>query len=357
VIRKSKKYQISETLKLYKESLLLDENGAEKFNVVLTEEAQRNKRSIFNYYNFILQHSLHSYTKDVLNEYFKFSNLMPVQKIDNQKPLFINNLTANVEKIDEDVSFQYKKVSIILTTYNEIELVLVSLKSLLNQTYQNIEIIIVDDASEDDTRSQLEALKKQNSLDITLIFLKQNHGTYIAKNIGLTYAKGDLLTFHDADDWAHPQRIEEHVSEHEKNEKVKFSISKLVRITDKGYFYSRHIYPLDRLSMVSLMIDKSLLKEVGFFRIQRIGSDTEYFERLKKFTKYKFARIDKVLMICAHRDNSLTTSCETGVDGFATTSKRKHHWNQWNQWHKILKKARRKPYVGFDTNKYEHEVL
>jgi len=172
----------------------------------------------------------------------------------------------------------------------------------------------------------------------------------------LTYASGDLITFHDADDWAHPQRIEEHVKNHERNKKVKLSISKLVRLNESGIFYSKELYPLDRLSMVSLMIDRELLDEIGYFRTFRIGSDTEYFERLKLFTKYKWERIDKVLMFCAHRENSLTTNPETGIEGIANNNKRLHYWNQWHKWHRKLKKAHKKPYVAFDRSKYEYSI-
>lgn len=315
----------------------------------------KNLRLIFNYYNFIQENNNFIDKFKSLNQYFENKSLFHIKQKDENLPLSIKNISA----LNSQCTYiaQEKKVSIILTAYNMEELVKIAIDSLLKQTYKNIEIILVDDASSDNTFAVLQEIKNSYSDKIKLIKLHSNYGTYIAKNIGITFATGDLITFHDGDDWAHSQRIEEHVKIHLKNNKIKFCISKLVRITEDGYFYAKEVYPLDRLSMVSLMIDKSLIDEVGYFRKYRLGSDTEYFERLKNFTKYKWERIDKVLMFCAHRKNSLTTSEETGVEGFGKTNKRQHYWNQWHKWHGMLKKARRKPYINFDRNKYKYEII
>lgn len=329
--------------------------GFQNKNNFFISNVNQNSRLIFNYYNFIQENNDYIDKFEILNHYFENKSLFHIKQKDKDIPLNIKNIDV---LLSEYLSIkQEKKVSIVLTTYNIEDLVNISIDSLLEQTYKNIEIILVDDGSSDNTFDILRKYKYTYPDKIKLIKLHKNCGTYIAKNIGITYSSGDLITFHDADDWAHPQRIEEHVKAHQKSKKIKYSISKLLRLTEDGYFYSKHIYPLDRLSMVSLMIDKSLISEIGYFRTHRLGSDTEYFERLKNFTKYKFERIDKVLMFCSHRENSLTTSAETGIEGFGKNNKRQHYWNQWNKWHKMLKKARRKPFIDFDRTKYKYEII
>jgi len=314
-------------------------------------------RLIFNYYNFIQENNDYIDKFEILNQYFENKSLFHIKQKDKDIPLNVKNIDVFSRQHSSVSAKDEKKVSIVMTTYNMQNFVDASVDSLIKQTYSNIEIIIVDDNSSDNTVEVIQKLQKKHSDKIKLIKLKKNYGVYIAKNIAITYATGDLLSFHDADDWAHPQRIEEHVKVHQKNRRIKFSISKLVRLTEDGYFYAKEIYPLDRLSMVSLMIDRKLINEVGYFRTHRLGSDTEYFERLKNFTKHKWERIDKVLMFCAYRENSLTTSPETGVVGFGKTNKRQHYWNQWHKWHAMLKKARRKPFVGFDRDKHEYEII
>jgi len=345
-----KKREVEFFKKIYKQAFSLKEVDGRFQKSILIE-----KRLIFNYYNFIQENNDYIDKFEILNQYFESKSLFHIKRKDENLPLNIKNM--DIVSNQHSTIAQEKKVSIVLTAYNIEDLVEIAIDSLMQQTYKNIEIILVDDGSTDGTFEILQKFKSIYLENVVLIKLHQNYGAYVAKNIGVTYATGDLITFHDGDDWAHPQRIEEHVKTHIKNKKVKFSISKLVRLTKDGYFYAKEVYPLDRLSMVSLMIDKSLLGEIGHFRVHRLGSDSEYFERLKSFTKYKWERIDKVLMFCAHRVNSLTTSSDTGVAGFTNTNKRQHYWTQWHKWHDMLKKGRRKPFIGFNRGKYKYEVI
>lgn len=92
-------------------------------------------------------------------------------------------------------------VSVIIPTYNRASTIRKSIVSVIDQTYQNIEIIIVDDASEDDT----EAIVK-NINDSRIIYIKNavNKGVATSRNIGIKNAKGEFIAFNDSDDiWMH----------------------------------------------------------------------------------------------------------------------------------------------------------
>jgi len=88
------------------------------------------------------------------------------------------------------------KVSIITATYNSEKTILDTLKSLENQTYQNIEYIVIDGASSDDTVE----LIKNNSTRITKIISEPDKGIYDALNKGLKVATGDVVGFLHSDD-------------------------------------------------------------------------------------------------------------------------------------------------------------
>ncbi len=98
-------------------------------------------------------------------------------------------------------------VSFIMSTYNSEETVSQSIESMLNQTYENIEILIVDDCSDDNTYKICENYSRTNEN----IFLFRNN-----KNIGLTkslnkllnHSKGTYIARQDADDTSMPERIE-----------------------------------------------------------------------------------------------------------------------------------------------------
>ena len=89
-------------------------------------------------------------------------------------------------------------LSIIVPLYNSERYLDNCIKSLLNQTYQDIEVILIDDGSTD---SSYEICKKYATIDKRIKLLqKDNAGPASAKNLGLKYAKGNYLTFVDSDD-------------------------------------------------------------------------------------------------------------------------------------------------------------
>ena len=92
-----------------------------------------------------------------------------------------------------------------MTAYKSTECIDVAVKSILNQTHQKFELIIVDDNSPDNTFEYIEELSKHDS-SIKPIKLNKNGGTYVAKNHGMNHATGDYIAFHDSDDWCHQDK-------------------------------------------------------------------------------------------------------------------------------------------------------
>jgi glycosyltransferase involved in cell wall biosynthesis len=98
-------------------------------------------------------------------------------------------------------------VSIVFTSYNHKEYLKQAIDSLINQSYTNYELIIVDDCSTDGSQEillQYEYLEKVN-----LKLQNTNSGSYVkASNFGASFAKGEYLLFAQCDDFAHPEQIE-----------------------------------------------------------------------------------------------------------------------------------------------------
>ena len=92
-----------------------------------------------------------------------------------------------------------KKISVIVAVYNTEKYVEKCLDSLLNQTYQNLEIIVVEDGSTDNSK---EVLKKYaNNKKIKIIYNKKNSGLSYSRNVGLENATGDYIGYIDSDDY------------------------------------------------------------------------------------------------------------------------------------------------------------
>jgi len=96
-------------------------------------------------------------------------------------------------------------VSVVITSYNKAPYLEQSVKSVLSQTYAEIECIIVDDGSTDNTREIAEQLTRQDSR--VQYFLKPNGGVSSARNFSFSHVNGEWVQFLDADDWIHEDKI------------------------------------------------------------------------------------------------------------------------------------------------------
>jgi teichuronic acid biosynthesis glycosyltransferase TuaG len=115
------------------------------------------------------------------------------------------------------------KVSVIIPTYNSEKYLKECLSSVINQTYKNLEIIIVDDKSIDNT---IKIIKKIKDKRIKLIELEKNSGVAIARNKGIEISTGDYICFLDSDDYWYKEKIEK---------QLKF-------IKNKEFIYSEYLY-------------------------------------------------------------------------------------------------------------------
>lgn len=99
-------------------------------------------------------------------------------------------------------------VSIIITAYNIEEYVEQAIRSCINQTFKDLEIILVEDKSTDQTKTIIKRLMKEDSR-IRLIENDKNYGAGQSRRNGLDAAKGDYFLLLDGDDWIEPNFIEE----------------------------------------------------------------------------------------------------------------------------------------------------
>ena len=107
---------------------------------------------------------------------------------------------------------KYPLISIVLPTHNRADKLPISIQSLIDQTYENIEIVIIDDVSHDATPEVINALTKEHK-NIRAIRTKSNVGPGGAYNIGIENAQGDFIAIMDDDDIADPRRLELQLNE------------------------------------------------------------------------------------------------------------------------------------------------
>ena len=121
------------------------------------------------------------------------------------------------------------KVSVIIPTYNREEFITETINSVLNQTYKDFEIIVVDDGSTDNTKQKLESFK----LKIKLIEQK-NSERAIARNNGVRNSKGEYLAFLDSDDVWIKNKLEKQVELLDSKPEVILTYGQSLRINEHG---------------------------------------------------------------------------------------------------------------------------
>lgn len=107
-----------------------------------------------------------------------------------------------------------EKVSIIIPTYNREKTILRAVQSVLEQTYTNLEVLIIDDGSTDGTADIINNIKDDR---IKYIVLEQNGGPSNARNVGVQIAEGEWIAFQDSDDCWHKNKLEKQIEYIERN--------------------------------------------------------------------------------------------------------------------------------------------
>ena len=143
-----------------------------------------------------------------------------------------------------------KKVSVIIPMYNASNYIIECVNSVINQTYKNLEIILIDDKSKDDTLEKVSSIKDKR---IKIIKLKKNSGAAITRNKGIEAATGDYIAFLDSDDFWKEDKIEK---------QVEF-------IKGKTFIYSKYIYYKENKTHIAnvplVYTYNKLLKNSGIF--------------------------------------------------------------------------------------------
>jgi len=265
-----------------------------------------------------------------LNCFFAAHDLPPVELRDPAMP----PNPCNVQVPAALASMDGPLVTVLMTTFRTGERASVAIESLLNQTYRNLEIIVVDDASQDETPDLVAAWARKDAR-VRLLRLPTNGGTFLAKNMGLQLAHGEFVTCHDSDDWSPPLKIEQQVRPLLHDSALVATLSYYVRMQDDGMFYARPVHPLMRLNISSPLFRRDLvLQRMGAWDCVRTGADSEFYARLRLvFGKQALKRIGKPLMLGAHRMGSLTTAKDTGHSDVSVSPQRLAYQEAWGAWH------------------------
>ncbi|MCK0112130.1 glycosyltransferase [Ornithinimicrobium sp. F0845] len=198
-------------------------------------------------------------------------------------------------------------VTVVMSAFRPDRDLLLAVRGVLEQTWRNLELLVVDDASPAGFESLLE---EAEALDprVRVVRAPRNGGTYEARNLALSLAQGRWMTFQDSDDWTHPRRVEVQVRHLLENPDVLANRTWTLRAyQDLTLTYVG--YPAARLNASSLLFDRVPVQQlVGHFDAVRKSGDMELPFRLRALRKgsVRDLRHPAPMAITQLRSNSLS---------------------------------------------------
>lgn len=209
-------------------------------------------------------------------------------------------------------------VSVIIPVYNRENTIKAAVESVLAQTYQELEVVVVDDCSKDET---VETVKSIKDARVRIITCEKNGGACVARNIGIRHAKGDVIAFQDSDDFWHVDKLEKSI-DCMKREQAEFVFSALKREEIKNgkknieilpsYNLNEEKEPLARIlyqnsvSTQTIVAKKQLFDKVEFDKSFPRFQDWDLAIRVIA-QGYKVFYIDEPLVDCYVQADSITS--------------------------------------------------
>jgi len=195
------------------------------------------------------------------------------------------------------------KVSVLISTYNNSKFLKRSIQSILDQTYKNLEILILDDNSSDNSFAILKEIQESSS-NLKIYKNSVNQGLTKSLNKLLSFADGEIISRHDTDDISLPTKIQRQVDLLQKKN-LDFCTSRAMVMNSNKKIPGYSFYLPNKILIKfknpfihgTLLIKKSILKETGGYNEKFIyAQDYELFNRLISFG-YKYEVIREPLYL------------------------------------------------------------
>jgi len=222
------------------------------------------------------------------------------------------------------------RVSIVVPARNAAATLPMALGSLLRQSWTNLDVIVVDDGSSDRTRAVAEGIGDPR------VRVVANHGPQGpsgARNAGIGAATGELIGFHDADDWAHPARIQRQVEAMQAGRAVA-AVARHFRLAADGFPVSPRVLPMVRLAPISLLARVEAVRAAGPWEDSPVGADSEFLARLDlMFGRRNVIRLDQIHLVAGWDAKSISGAKPTGLASIEGRAAREAYERDWRARH------------------------
>lgn len=222
-------------------------------------------------------------------------------------------------------------ISVIIPNFNRQHLIQRAIESINQQNYPNVEIIVVDDKSTDQSVSIIRDLQKQQD-NLSLFVVEENSGANACRNIGVEKARGEYLAFLDSDDYFLPTKLEKQVRILQDRPEVGFVVTgfgaKVVHTLSEGIIPLKETIKQNNLGGFStLMVRKELFQQVGGLDSNLLScQDWDLFLKLLQVSQgYKLA---EDLVTYEVQEDSISKNATKVIQGYQIVSQRARAINQ-----------------------------
>lgn len=225
-------------------------------------------------------------------------------------------------------------VSVVVTAYRPGPWLTTAMRALLDQTWPQVEVVVVDDASgpeHAETIARAAALHPR----ARVVTRESNGGAYRARNDGVAAATGEYVAFLDADDWIHPERVERALLPLLADPDLPMTRSLALRGDDRLHL-AWPGYPAVRHNAAGPMLRRSTLTLVGPFDEVRKSADSEYDARVVAVTGVEPPTVEPALQLTRLRPGSLSRA-DFGV-GWGVGGRLAYR-SAYKAWHRTLPKG------------------
>lgn len=219
---------------------------------------------------------------------------------------------------------QLPTVSVIMPAFNAESTIAESIKSVLNQTYTDWELIIINDNSTDNTYSVVEQYS-QNDTRIITRSINENRGVSFVRNLAISLSSAKFIAFLDSDDLWHPLKLEIQLGFHERNPSCKISHTDYVNFNQNGIIKTpykfifkkfikkdgdllRQMLYFNSVGILTIILERKIFLEVNGFDCNRWGMEDHDLWLRISCEGHKFSFINKVLSYYMVNNDGMTSS-------------------------------------------------
>ncbi len=199
-------------------------------------------------------------------------------------------------------------LSVILPVFNAEKYVEQAINSILNQSFNNFELLVADDGSTDNSRKILDHLSEKDER-IIVSHNQANHGKVRTANRLFEKSRGEYVTVHDADDWSEKHRFETQLRFLQKNNHIGLCSTSFNVIDEKGEKINTKVEVRDEaFHGPTIMFRSSIVQEVGglYRPIFIVAEDTDFIDRVRE--RYSIKMINQPLYNYRWTSSGLTKS-------------------------------------------------